>query len=59
MNVSLKAFLPITLASAITLTACGSKVNYLAHQYCVENNKTVKHGKVFAFLFNFQRAHSI
>ena len=42
MNVSLKTFLPITLASAITLTACDSKVNYLAHQYCVENNKTVK-----------------
>lgn len=41
MNVSLKTFLPITLASAITLTACDSKVNYLAHQYCVENNKTV------------------
>ena len=42
MNVSLKTFLPITLAGAITLTACDSEIKSLAHQYCVENNKTVK-----------------
>ena len=42
MNVSLKTFIPITLASALTLTACDSDVKSLAHQYCVENNKTAK-----------------
>ena len=42
MNVSLKTFIPITLASALTLIACDSDVKSLAHQYCVENNKTAK-----------------
>ena len=42
MNVSLKTFLPITLAGAMTLASCESQLPKLVHQYCIEHGKSAK-----------------
>ncbi len=42
MNVSLKTFLPITLAGAMTLASCESQIPKVAHQYCIEHGKSAK-----------------